>query len=47
MPTVAFQTLLGFGTSRKSIEYEQVRGAEDFDQKMLGLAQSTKYAEDL
>jgi hypothetical protein len=34
--------LLGLGTSRKSIEYEQIRGAKDPIPNILGLAQSTR-----
>lgn len=30
-PAAAFQTLLGLGTGRKSTEYEQIRGARDFN----------------
>jgi len=30
-PAAAFQTLLGFGTARKSTEYEQIRGARDLN----------------
>jgi transposase-like protein len=33
-PAAAFQTLLGLGTARKSIEYEQIRGARDLDPYM-------------
>jgi transposase-like protein len=40
-PAAAFQTLLGLGTGRKSIEYEQIRGAKDLKPNMLGLAEST------
>ena len=32
-PAAAFQTLLGLGTSRKSTEYERIRGAEDLVDK--------------
>jgi transposase-like protein len=28
-PAAAFQTLLGFGTGRKSTEYQRIRGAKD------------------
>jgi transposase-like protein len=30
-PAAAFQTLLGFGTARRSTEYEQIRGARDLN----------------
>jgi transposase-like protein len=30
-PAAAFQTLLGFGTARKSTAYEQIRGARDLN----------------
>jgi transposase-like protein len=30
-PAAAFQTLLGLGTSRKSTDYEQIRGAKDLN----------------
>jgi transposase-like protein len=33
-PAAAFQTLLGLGTARKSIEYEQIRGARDLNPYM-------------
>ena len=42
MPAAAFQTLLGLGTSRKSTEYEQIRGANDLNPNILGLAESTR-----
>src|ERR1700684_3678587 len=35
-PAAAFQTLLGLGTSRKSTEYEQIRGARDLHPSLLG-----------
>jgi len=41
-PAAAFQTLLGLGTGRKSIEYEQIRGAKDLNRNMLGLAETTR-----
>ena len=41
-PAAAFQTLLGLGTSRKSIEYEQIRGARDLNHNLLGFAESTR-----
>ena len=40
-PAASFQTLLGLGTSRKSTEYEQIRGAKDLNPNILGLAEST------
>jgi hypothetical protein len=40
-PPAAFQTLLGLGTRRKSTEYEQIRGANDLNRYLLGLAEST------
>jgi transposase-like protein len=40
-PPAAFQTLLGLGTGRKSTEYEQIRGANDLNPNLLGLAEST------
>jgi hypothetical protein len=40
-PAAAFQTLLGLGTGRKSIEYEQIRGAKDLNRHILGLAEAT------
>jgi transposase-like protein len=40
-PAAAFQTLLGLGTGRKSTEYEQIRGANDLNRNLLGLAEST------
>jgi transposase-like protein len=40
-PAAAFQTLLGLGTGRKSIEYEQIRGAKDLNPNILRLAEST------
>jgi transposase-like protein len=36
-PAAAFQTLLGLGTSRRSTEHEQNRGARDLNPKLLGL----------
>ena len=33
-PAAAFQTLLGFGTGRKSTEYEQIRGARDLNHNL-------------
>ena len=42
MPAAAFQILLGLGTSRKSTEYEQIRGANDLNPNILGLAESTR-----
>src|SRR5208283_5227949 len=41
-PAAAFQTLLGFGTTRESTEYEQIRGAKDLNRNLLGLAESTR-----
>ena len=41
-PAAAFQTLLGLGTGRKSTEYEQIRGAKDFNPNLLGLAEATR-----
>ena len=32
-PAAAFQTLLGLGTGRKSIEYRNIRGASDLQEK--------------
>jgi hypothetical protein len=40
-PADAFQTLLGLGIGRKSMEYGQIRGAKDLNRNMLGLAEST------
>lgn len=40
-PPAAFQTLLGLGTSRKSTDYEQIRGAKDLNRNLLGLAELT------
>jgi len=40
-PAAAFQTLLGLGTTRKSTEYEQIRGAQDLKPNLLGLAEAT------
>jgi transposase-like protein len=40
-PAAAFQTLLGFGTSRKSTKYEQIRKARDLNHNRLGLAEAT------
>jgi transposase-like protein len=40
-PAAAFQTLLGLGTGRKSIEYEQIRGAKDLNRNILRFAEST------
>ncbi len=40
--TAAFQTLLGLGTSRRSTEYEQIRGARDLNPNLLGLAEATR-----
>ena len=33
-PAAAFQTLLGFGTARKSTAYEQIRGARDLNHNL-------------
>jgi len=41
-PAAAFQTLLGLGTSRRSTEYEQIRGARDLQPNLLGLAEATR-----
>ena len=41
-PAAAFQTLLGLGTVRNSIEYEQIRGAKDLIHNPLGLADATR-----
>jgi transposase-like protein len=41
-PAAAFQTLLGLGTSRRSTEYEQIRGARDFNPNLLGIAEATR-----
>ena len=41
-PAAAFQTLLGLGTSRRSTEYEQIRGARDLNPNRLGLAETTR-----
>jgi len=41
-PAAAFQTLLGLGTSRRSTEYEQIRGARDLNPNLLGLAEATR-----
>ena len=41
-PAAAFQTLLGLGTSRKSTEYEQIRGARDLNHNLLGFAELTR-----
>jgi transposase-like protein len=40
-PAAAFQTLLGLGTSRKSTEYEQIRGGKDLNPNLLRLAEAT------
>ena len=40
-PAAAFQTLLGLGTSRKSSEYEQIRGGKDLNHNLLWLAEAT------
>ena len=40
-PAAAFQTLLGLGASRKSTEYEQIRGARDHNHNPLGVAEAT------
>jgi len=40
-PAAAFQTLLGLGTARKSIKYEQIRKARDLRYNRLGLAEAT------
>jgi len=40
-PAAAFQTLLGLGTTRKSTEYEQIRGAQDRKPNLLGPAEAT------
>ena len=41
MPAAAFQTLLGLGTSRKSTEYKQIRGARDLQPQLIGVAEAT------
>ncbi|GAC1507225.1 MAG: hypothetical protein NVS1B11_08180 [Terriglobales bacterium] len=41
-PAAAFQTLLGLGTSRRSTEYEQIRGARDLNPNLWGLAEATR-----
>jgi ISXO2-like transposase domain len=41
-PAAAFQTLLGFGTARRSTMYEQIRGATDLNRNLLGLAEATR-----
>src|SRR5271167_4930894 len=41
-PAAAFQTLLGFGTARRSTMYEQIRGARDLNRNLLGLAEATR-----
>jgi transposase-like protein len=41
-PAAAFQTLLGFGTARKSTLYKQIRGAKDLNHNTLGLAEATR-----
>jgi len=41
-PAAAFLTLPGLGTSRKSTEYEQIRGANDLNPNILGLAELTR-----
>ena len=41
-PAAAFQTLLGLGTGRESIGYEQIRGAKDLNRNPLGFAESTR-----
>ena len=40
-PAAAFQTLLGFGTGRKSTKYEQIRGARDLHHNKLRSAEAT------
>jgi hypothetical protein len=35
------QTLLGLGTSRKSTEYENIRGGKDLNPNLLWLAEAT------
>src|SRR6266849_4370077 len=40
-PAAAFQTLLGLGTSRKSTEYEQIRGGKDLNPNLLCHAEAT------
>ena len=44
-PAAAFQTLLGFGTGRKSTEYEKIRGARDLNPNLLGPAEATGLSE--
>jgi len=41
-PAAAFQTLLGFGTARRSTMYKQIRGARDLHRNLLGLAEATR-----
>src|ERR1039457_667620 len=41
-PAAACQTFLGLGTSRRSTEYEQIRGARDLNPNLLGLAEATR-----
>jgi len=40
-PAAAFQTLFGLGTGRKSTKYEQIRGGNDLNPNVLGLAEAT------
>lgn len=40
-PAAAFQTLLGLGTSRKSTEYEHIRGGKDLNPNLLRFAEAT------
>ena len=41
-PAAAFQTLLGLGTARSSIGYEQIRRAKDLIHNPLGFAETTR-----
>jgi ISXO2-like transposase domain len=41
-PAAAFQTLLGLGTDRRSMGYEEIRGARDLNPNLLGLAEATR-----
>ena len=41
-PAAAFRTLLGLGTSRRSTEYEQIRGARDLNPNLLRIAEATR-----
>jgi hypothetical protein len=41
-PAAAFQTLFGFGTGRKSTEYEQIRGGRDLNHNRSGVGEATR-----